>query len=80
MCSNGIMIFPQVVKSMYSLLKTDNPGLVADDCVASSAFSECDKNGDGKVTREEFIHACLNQEDFTKILAIAVIDVFNEEQ
>lgn len=70
----------KVVKSMYSLLKTDNPGLVADDCVASSAFSECDKNGDGKVTREEFIHACLNQEDFTKILAIAVIDVFNEEQ
>ena len=70
----------QVVKSMYSLLKSDNPGLATDDCVASSAFSECDKNGDGHVTREEFIHACLNQEDFTKILAIAVIDVFNDEK
>ena len=65
---------------MYSLLKSDNPGLVTDHCVARAAFSECDKDGDGRVTRQEFIHACLNQEDFTKILAIAVIDVFNEEQ
>ena len=69
----------QVVKSMYSLLKSTNPGLAADECVARSAFSECDQDGDGRVTREEFINACLNQEDFTKILAIAVIDVFENE-
>ena len=65
---------------MYSLLESYNPGLATDDCVASSAFSECDKNGDGHVTREEFIQACLNQEGFTKILTLAVIDVFNAEQ
>ena len=65
---------------MYSLLKSDNPELTTEDCIARSAFAECDKDGDGRVTREEFIHACLNQEDFTKILAIAVIDVFNEGQ
>ena len=41
---------------------------------------EIDKNGDGHVTTEEFIQACLNQEGFTKILTLAVIDVFNAEQ
>ena len=35
----------------------------------------CD-NSDGRVTQEEFIKACLNQETISKMLALKVIDVF----
>ena len=44
--------------------------------IASGAFAEMDKNEDGKVTQEEFINACLSQEEFSKLLALKIIDIF----
>lgn len=35
-----------------------------------------DTDADGKVTQEEFVKACLNQETISKMLALKVIDVF----
>ena len=45
----------KLVKSMYTFLKTKNPNLDPDEFVAKSAFNECDSDGDGKITKEEFI-------------------------
>ena len=49
------------------------------DMISKSAFAEMDKNEDGKVSLEEFKTACLGREEFSKMLAIKVIDIFVDE-
>merc|ERR1712236_195321 len=70
----------KLIKDMYSLLKEEDPNLAARDLVAKSAFAEMDKNQDGKVTNDEFIKACMGQEEFSKMLALKVIDIFVEDE
>merc|ERR1719153_2255768 len=70
----------RLIKDMYGLLKTDDPNIAAKDLIAKSAFAEMDKDEDGKVTTEEFITACLNQEEFSKMLTIKVLDIFVEDE
>ena len=67
------------MKDMYGLLKTENPDLEAEKLLSKSAFTEMDKNHDGKITQEEFIKACLGQEEISRILALKIIDIFCEE-
>merc|ERR1712055_733847 len=67
----------RLVKDMMGLIKdVDNPEEATKEMIASSAFSEMDSNEDGKVTADEFVDACLNQEKFSKMLALKVIDIF----
>ena len=68
-----------VLKDMYGLLKTENPHLEAEKLLSKSAFTEMDKNQDGRITQEEFIKACLGQEEISRILALKIIDIFCEE-
>merc|ERR1711892_1430665 len=70
----------KLVKAMYGLLKTDNPNLSTSDNVAMATFNEMDKNRDGKITKEEFIRACLGREVFSKMIAAKAIDIFMEEE
>ena len=65
---------------MYGLIKADDPNAASEAMIAKTAFAEMDKNEDGKVSQEEFITACMNQEEFSKMLAIHVIDIFVEEE
>merc|ERR1719483_1711786 len=69
----------RLIKDMYGLLKTEDPNIVAKDLITKSAFAEMDKDEDGKVSLDEFVTACLSQEEFTKMLAIKVIDIFVED-
>ena len=69
----------RLIKDMYGLLKTEDPNVAAKDFIAKSAFAEMDKDEDGKVSLDEFITACLSQEEFSKMLAIKVIDIFVED-
>ena len=69
----------KLIKDMYGLLKSEDPNLAARDFVAKSAFAEMDKDQDGKVTNAEFVAACLGQEEFSKMLALKVIDIFVED-
>ena len=69
----------RLIKDMYGLLKTEDPNVAAKDLIAKSAFAEMDKDEDGKVSLDEFITACLSQEEFSKMLAIKVIDIFVED-
>ena len=68
-----------VLKDMYGLLKTENPHLEAEKLLSQSAFTEMDKNQDGRITQEEFIKACLGQEEISRILALKIIDIFCED-
>jgi len=70
----------RLIKDMYGLLKTEDPNIAAKDLIAKSAFAEMDTDEDGKVTTEEFITACLNQEEFSKMLTIKVLDIFVEDE
>ena len=70
----------RLVKDMYGLLKKDDPDVNAIDLIAKSAFAEMDKDEDGKVTAEEFISACLGEQDFSKMLANKAIDIFMEDE
>merc|ERR1712215_506199 len=69
----------RLIKDMYGLLKTEDPNVAAKDFIAKSAFAEMDKDEDGKVSLEEFTTACLSQEEFSKMLAIKIIDIFVED-
>ena len=42
------------------------------------AFKEMDANADGKVTLEEFVQGCCNQESIAEMLAIKMIGVVYE--
>ena len=48
--------------------------------MAKSAFAEMDKDEDGKVTVKEFVTACLAEQDFSKLLSNAAIEIFFEEE
>eukprot|EP00092_Neocalanus_flemingeri_P025353 GFUD01027488.1.p1 GENE.GFUD01027488.1~~GFUD01027488.1.p1 ORF type:complete len:204 (+),score=61.51 GFUD01027488.1:26-613(+) len=69
----------KLIKDMYGLLQSEDPNLAAKDLIAKSAFAEMDKDQDGKVTTDEFIAACMGQEDLSKMLALKVIDIFVED-
>ena len=70
----------RLIKDMYGLLKTEDPNIAAKDLIAKSAFAEMDKDEDGKISMDEFITACLSQEEFSRLLAIKVIDIFVEDE
>ena len=69
----------RLIKDMYGLLKTEDPNVAAKDFIAKSAFAEMDKDEDGKVTMDEFIAACMSQEEFSKMLALKIINIFIED-
>jgi len=69
----------RLIKDMYGLLNSDNPEQASQDLISKSAFSEMDKDADGKITQEEFIAACLGQEQFSKMLALKIIDIFVDD-
>merc|ERR1711936_557065 len=69
----------RLVKDMYGLLKAEDPNVAADKMIAKSAFAEMDKNEDGKVSLDEFTAACMGREEFSKMLAVKVIDIFVDD-
>ena len=80
--SNGTITqkeMTKLIKDMYGLLKSEDPNLAAKDLISKSAFAEMDKDQDGKVSTAEFIAACTGQEEFSKMLALKVIDIFVDE-
>jgi Ca2+-binding EF-hand superfamily protein len=69
----------RLIKDMYGLLNSENPEELSKDLIAKSAFAEMDKDEDGKITKDEFVGACLGQEQFSKMLALKIIDIFVED-
>ena len=68
----------KLTKDMYGMLKAEDPNIAAKEMIAKSAFAEMDKDKDGKVTLEEFINACMGQEEFSKMLTLKLLDIFVE--
>merc|ERR1711973_130808 len=69
----------RLIKDMYGLINNDNPEEASKELITNTAFAEMDKDEDGKVTMDEFIAACMSQEEFSKMLALKIINIFIEE-
>merc|ERR1712126_708201 len=70
----------RLVKDMYGLIKAENPQAQSEALIAQSVFTEMDTDGDGKITMQEFIAACLAKEELSKMLASKVMDIFVEDE
>jgi len=79
--SDGVISMKEMTKiihDMYCMLKKDNPKLAAEEFITNTVYAEMDKNKDGKVTMEEYITACLNQDEITNLMTLKMIDIFVE--
>merc|ERR1712098_909614 len=71
----------EVLGKLFRVFDVNSDGsITTKDMIAKSAFAEMDKNEDGKVTLEEFRTACMGREEFSKMLAVKVIDIFVEDE
>ena len=80
MNSDGIITIQEmrsIVHSMFDLLKHNNPIQATEEFIAKTAFAEMDGNKDGKVSSEEFVKAALEQKEFTKLLTVNILSIFN---
>jgi len=66
----------RLIKDMYGLLVADGAENKSQDMLTSGAFKEMDKDEDGKVSLQEWIDACLGQEEFSKMLALKITETF----
>jgi len=69
----------RLIGAMYGLIKAEDPKAASEAMIAKTAFAEMDENQDGKVSKDEFVSACMQQDEFSKMLAIHVIDIFVED-
>jgi len=51
-------------------------GIKDKDEATREAFNEMDEDGDGEVTKDEFVKACLAQKKFSVMLTLFIIDIF----
>ena len=70
----------KLIKDMYGLLKTEDPNIAAKNLIVKTAFAEMDKNEDGKVSKEEFVKACMGQEEISKMLTLKIVDIFVDDE
>ena len=67
----------KIVKDLFALLSTKELQTVENDTkMADDAFTEMDVDKDGKVTKEEFIQACLSHEKISSMMALKITDIF----
>ena len=69
----------RLVKDMNCLIKEDNPSAQPSDELAKLAFTEMDQDQDGKITKQEFVAACLARQQISKMLALKIINIFVED-
>jgi len=68
--------FKRVTRDMFLLTNEKEVDFSIQELLAEKAFIEMDIDGDGKVTLEEFVKACLSQKKFSTMLTLKIIDVF----
>ena len=62
------------VKVEFQLVKA------TDDMIATTTLAEMDDDSDGKISLEEYIKACMEKEQFTRMLTLKVIDIFVQDE
>ena len=68
-----------VAKVLGKLVDSKDTEDVSKDIFAQAAFNEMDDNGDGLVTEEEFVKACLSHKKCSSMLTLKIVSVFIAE-
>merc|ERR1719312_560077 len=74
--SISIKEMKRLVKDLYGLLKHNDPTQASEEFIANTAFAEMDSNRDGLVSKDEFVRAVLEQEQFSKLLTVNIMSIF----
>lgn len=48
--------------------------------LADALLKEMDEDNDGKIKLEEYVNACLNKDELSKVLTVKIIDIFIDEE
>lgn len=70
----------KVLKDMNGLINSDDADKATDDMIAVTSLAEMDDDSDGKITLDEYIKACMDREEFTRMLTLKIIDIFVETE
>ena len=57
-----------LVKSIYQVMGKEKEGLESAEHRAKTIFKKMDRDGDGEVTREEFVQTCLIDKKLIELL------------
>ena len=55
-------------------------GLINSDDADKATDDMMDDDSDGKISLEEYIKACMDREEFTRMLTLKIIDIFVETE
>merc|ERR1712066_159406 len=66
----------RIVNDLFKLIDEKDIESASQEILVKNAFSEMDEDGDGEISEEEFIKACLNQKKFSTMLTLKIIDIF----
>ena len=69
----------EVIICLFQTGKIDNPDHLNQQDMSKLAFGEADFNHDNKITKDEFIKACLGSDKIVAVLAFKMIDVVSAE-
>merc|ERR1711892_1600456 len=70
----------EVLKQIFRVFDVNSDGSITKkEMTTATTFAEMDKDEDGKITTDEFITACMTQEEFSKMLTLKVINIFIED-
>ena len=65
----------KMVREMYNVIDmSERPPGMNPISFANFIFNDMDTNRDGQISKEEFIKACLDNESFSSILAMKLIE------
>eukprot|EP00092_Neocalanus_flemingeri_P091523 GFUD01116044.1.p1 GENE.GFUD01116044.1~~GFUD01116044.1.p1 ORF type:complete len:196 (-),score=63.77 GFUD01116044.1:92-679(-) len=70
----------KLIEDMCDVLKKGDPNNDVTEMIAQSAFTEMDKDNNGKITETEFVQSCMEQKDFSKMLSLKIINILVEEE
>ena len=70
----------KMLKDMHGLINADDADKATDEMIATTTLAEMDENGDGRITMDEYIKACLEKEEFSKMLTMKIIEIFIDEE
>jgi len=66
----------RIVNDLFKLIDEKDVENASKEILIQSAFTEMDEDGDGEISQEEFIKACLSQKKFSTMLTLKIIDIF----